>query len=111
MPHPRRWSRTRSLRCWSQSRCSSLLGDLRDLERLGLLGVVRVLGAGVDLELRDQLITQTVLGKHAADRLLDRLAGILVEQVTVGDGLESARVAAVAVGQLVGALVARQGDL
>src|SRR5690242_15418111 len=45
-----------------------LLGDLGDLERLGLLRLVRVLGAGVDLELAHELPAQAVLRQHAPHR-------------------------------------------
>src|SRR5690606_23094947 len=81
-----------------------LLGDLRDLERLGLLGGVRMIRAGVDLQLGDQLTAETVLRQHAANRLLDRLAGVLLEQVAVSDLLESTGVTTVAVDVLVRAL-------
>src|SRR3984885_10001358 len=37
------------------------------LERLGLLGRVRMVGAGIDLELAQLLAAQRVLGQHAAD--------------------------------------------
>src|SRR3546814_10405185 len=72
--------------------CSSDL-DLRDLERGGLLGRVRVLGAGVDLELLQHLAAQAVLGEHAPDGLLDGLAGVLLEELTDGGRGETSRVA------------------
>src|SRR5690606_2242187 len=60
---------------------------------------------------RDELTAETVLRQHAANRLLDRLAGVLLEQVAVGDLLESTGVTTVAVDVLVRALVARQSNL
>ena len=48
-----------------------LLRDLGDLERHRLLRLVRVLGAGVDLELRELLTAELVVGQHALDGLLD----------------------------------------
>src|SRR3954452_5125068 len=85
-----------------------LLGDLRDLEGLRLLGRVRVLGAGVDLELAELLATQARLGDHPADGLLDRTLGVLLEQLDVADGPQTAGVAGVPVGTLLLALGARQ---
>ena len=68
-------------------------------------------GAGVDLELLQHLTAEAVLGEHAPDGLLDGLAGVLLEQLADRRGGEAARVAGVAVGQLVGRLVAGEGDL
>ena len=42
-----------------------------ELKRLGFLGVMRVFAAFVDLELAVHLSTQSVVWKHAFDRLLD----------------------------------------
>src|SRR3954454_18753259 len=58
-----------------------LLGDLRDLERLGLLGRVRVLRAGVHLELLEHLAAEAVLREHPPDGVLDGLAGVLLQQL------------------------------
>src|SRR6188768_359458 len=93
------------------SKGRGLLGDLGDLEGDGLLGLVRMRGTRVDLELLDDLSTQLVLGEHAPDGLLDDLASVLVEQLPDRGGGEAPRVARVAVGELVGQLVAGQGDL
>src|SRR5665811_2092689 len=87
------------------------LGDLGDRVRLGLLCSVRVLRTRVDLQLAQQLAAELVLREHAPHGALDDLAGILVQQLAVRDGLEAARTGSVAVGHLVGALRPRQGDL
>src|SRR5512144_2635484 len=58
-----------------------LLGDLRDLERLGLLGLVRVLRAGVHLQLLEHLAAETVLREHPPHGLLDRAARVLLEEL------------------------------
>src|SRR5680860_1398395 len=58
-----------------------LLGDLVDLERLRGLRDVRVVRAGVHLQLRDLLTTEAILGEHAPDGLLDGGAGVLVEHL------------------------------
>src|SRR5919107_5170400 len=94
---------------WSAAR--SLLRELGDLEGLRLLGLVRVLRAGVHLQLLDHLPAQPVLREHAPDRLLDGLAGVLLQQVADGDLGEAAGVAGVAVDLLGLPLVAGQGDL
>ena len=44
------------------------LGRERDVERLGLLGFVRMLGPGVDLEVAELLPRQLVLGQHPLHR-------------------------------------------
>jgi len=76
-----------------------------------LLGGVRMLGTCVDLELGCHLATQAIVRQHAGDRLAHGLGWLLVQEITVGTGLETARVARVAVDHLVGELVARQHDL
>src|SRR5690242_1182595 len=75
------------LRGWPE-----LLRDLGDLERHRLLGSVRVLVARVDLQLREHLTAQGVLGNHALDGLLDSLLRVVTEQVVVADGTQTARV-------------------
>src|SRR5512141_672252 len=81
----------------SQSVRVRLLRDLRDLERLGLLGGVGVFRTRVHLQLLDDLTPQLVVGDHALDRVLDRAARVLREQVGVRRGAQTARVAGVAV--------------
>src|SRR4051812_20127716 len=83
-----------------------LLGDLRDLERLGLLGRVRVLRAGVHLELLQHLAAEAVLREHPPDGVLDGLAGVLLQQLTDRGGAQTAGEAGVPVGELLGRLVA-----
>src|SRR5690606_2043095 len=46
-----------------------------DIQRLGLLSGVRVLGTGVHLEFLDHGVAQRTLGQHALDGLLDGAAG------------------------------------
>src|SRR6478735_1553164 len=70
-----------------------LLGDLLDLEGDGLLGLVRVVRPGVDLQLLQHLTAELVLGEHAPDGLLDGLAGVLLEDLADRGGREAARVA------------------
>src|SRR3954452_18275328 len=96
---------------WSTGWVGELLGDLLDLERRGLLGLVRVLGAGVHLELAEDLAAEAVLGEHPPHRLLDGPARVLLEQLAVGGRRQTARVARVPVGQLLGRLVAGERDL
>ena len=88
-----------------------MLGDLVEGVRLGLLRRVRVLRTAVHLELGELLTADAVLGQHAADGLLDRALRVLREELVVRDGLESARVAGVAVRLLLLELLTRQGDL
>src|SRR6516225_9437968 len=57
---------------------------LRQLERLRLLGGVRVVGAGVDLELAQHLAAEGVLGQHAAHRTAHQLGRLLGQQLLVG---------------------------
>ena len=92
-------------------RWPELLGDLVELEGLGLVRTVRVLRAGVDLELGQLLSRQLVLGEHALDGLLDRTLGALGEQLGVGGRGEAAGVVRVAVRDLLLQLVAGEGDL
>src|SRR5271166_1958849 len=83
-----------------------LLGDLSDLERDGLLRLVRVLGTRVDLELAQHLPAQGVLRQHSPYRLGDGLGRIGGHQVAVGDGPQSAWVTGMPVRALVSELVA-----
>ena len=89
----------------------ALLGYLGDLVLLGLLRSVRVLGAGVDLELLDQLAAQPVLGEHAPDGQLDGASRVTVEQLAVADGPEATGASRVRVRELVGPLVPGERDL
>src|SRR5690606_12359251 len=93
---------------WCQGR---LLRDLGDLERLGLLGAVRVLRAGVDLELAQLGPTERGLGQHAAHGLLDDALRVSREQLGIALGLEATRITGVAVGDLVLTLAPGERDL
>src|SRR5262245_42188217 len=53
-------------------------------QRLGLLGRVRMLGPGVDLELGEHVPAEGVLGEHARHRLLDHALGLTVADVGGG---------------------------
>src|SRR3954451_21179164 len=72
---------------------------------------MRVLSAGVDLQLLDDLPRQLVVREHALDGHLDRLLGARAQQLLVADLLEAARVARVAVRDLGLPLVAGQRHL
>src|SRR5688572_5178853 len=45
-------------------------------QRLGLLGRVRMLGPGIDLQLGEHVAAEGVLGEHARHRLLDQALGL-----------------------------------
>ena len=73
---------------------------------------MRVLGAGIDVQLLDLLAAEHVLGQHPLDRLLDQLLGPgALEDLRRGALLDPAGVAGVPVVDLLGALVAGQRDL
>src|SRR5690606_10999648 len=82
-----------------------------DFQRLGLLSGVRMLGAGINLELLGHGVTQRTLGQHALDRFLQRASGkTLLHFLEVGLG-DSAGVARVAVVALVLRLVSGYDDI
>src|SRR3954468_3479735 len=87
------------------------LGHLLDLEGLGLLRSVGVLGACVDLELGEHLPAEAVVRQHPLDGALDDAVGVRAQLVADVDRLEAARVTGVPVGDLVLALGAGQRDL
>ena len=91
-------------------RQSAPLGDLAQAQCLGLLSLVRVLGAGVDLELPGHRAPEPVLRQHPSDRLLDREGGLLGEELGVLGLGEAARVPRVPVRDLGLALAARDLD-
>src|SRR5262249_11818308 len=80
-------------------------------ERLRLLCGVRVLGAGVDLQLRQLLAAEAVAREHALDRLTEHLGRHALELVAQPALPEAPRVARVPVVQLVVELVPCHGDL
>src|SRR5690349_5807402 len=70
-------------------------------ERLGLLGLVRVLRAGVDLQLRQLLAAEPVARQHALDRLAEHLRGPALELLAQRARAKAARIPGVAVVDLV----------
>ena len=71
---------------------------------------MRMVRAGVDLELAELLRAEAVPRQHALDGAADDLFGPPLEQVAEGLLLEALRVAAVADVELARALVAGDGD-
>src|ERR1700677_59924 len=88
-----------------------LLCDLRDLVRLRLLRLMRVIRTRVHLELGQGLAAERVLRQHAADGLLDRALRVLGHQLAIGNRVQAARVTGVTVRLLLLELVAGQRDL
>src|SRR4051812_43568323 len=80
-------------------------------EGLGLLRGVRVVRAGVDLQLGEELTAEDALREHALDRLGDRQGGLAVEEFFVGLDAEAAGLAAVVVVVLLLELAAGEQDL
>src|ERR671914_116261 len=78
-------------------------------ERLGRLRGVRVLGARVDLELRDLRAREPVAGEHALDRLAEHLRRLPVELLAQRPAAKPARVARVTVVPLLIELLAGDG--
>src|SRR5580692_8538408 len=98
---------------WRPSWCAWSAGAAgrRQVERLGLLGGVGMVGPGVDLQLGEHLAAEGVLGQHAAHGAADQLGRLLVEQLRVAGGAQSAGVTAVAVGHLRVGLARGEDDL
>ena len=92
--------------CARRSRGSPRRPSGLDLQRLRFLRDVRVLGPGVDLELRDLLARQPVAGHHAFDGQPDDLLRAPGQHLLERARAQPARVAGVAVVALVLALVA-----
>src|SRR5438477_9735806 len=80
-------------------------------ERFRLLRGMRMHRAGVALELLDHGVAERSLGQHALDRLFKRAAGKALLHLPEGDGANAARIAAMAVIELLVDLVARDLDL
>ena len=78
---------------------------------LRLLRRVRVRRAGVALELLQHLVAERALGQHALDGLLERAAGEALLHLREIGRRDAARVAAVAVVELVLGLVAGDAEL
>src|SRR5437588_899967 len=81
-----------------------------EVENLGRLGDVGVLGPGVDLELAQHLAAERALGQHAAHGFAHRLLGLGGQNVGVALLLQTARVAGMPVHHLLGGLVGRDHD-
>src|SRR5437764_14358100 len=62
---------------------SVLLASAGQVESLGRLGGVRVLGPGIDLELAQHLTAEGALGQHAAHGLAHGLFGLARRDVGV----------------------------
>ena len=71
---------------------------------------MRVLGAGVDVELAHDLATETILWNHALHGVEDQLDRVLVEEGLPRRRLQAARVTRVVVRELLGRLVGGQDD-
>jgi len=70
----------------------SLLLNFQGLRKLGRM---RVFGAGVNLQLQELLAAELGARQHAANGLANDFFGLLLEHLTQGPGLDSARVATV----------------
>src|SRR5690554_1825016 len=82
-----------------------------DFQRFGLLSSVRMLGAGINLELLGHGVTERALGQHALDRFLERTTGkTLLHLLEVGFS-DTARIAGVTIVLLVMRLVAGHDDV
>ena len=78
----------------------------------GLLGDMRMLGAGIDAQVLHLAAAERAARDHALDRLLDDALGeTALEQLARGALLDAARMAGVPVVDLVGELLAGEGDL
>src|SRR5579862_1087309 len=109
--HPAAGSRARPKSCACRCRGIERSRSLVSLQRLRVLGLVRVLGAGVDLQLRDLLPREPVLGEHPLDRDADHLGRAPVELLAERAAAQAAGIARVAVVPLLVELVSRHLDL
>src|SRR5450756_2826673 len=83
-----------------------------DIERLGLLGLVRMLGAGVDPQITELNAAKRSARNHALDGLLDHARGeTALEDRLGGTFLDAADEAGMVVIDLVLALAAGQHDV
>src|SRR4051794_39078170 len=81
--------------------------DGGEVKRLRALGGVRMLGTRVHLELAEHLPAQRALRQHALDGPAHGLLRLLLQEVGVRLGAQTARVAGVAVDELAISLVRR----
>src|SRR6202012_5783998 len=95
----------------SSARRSWLLRDLLDLKGHRRLGLVRVIGPRVHLQLAKRLPAERVLWQHAPDRLLDDPLGVLLHQLAIAARPQATRVPGVPIRPLLLQLVAAQRDL
>ena len=84
---------------------------LLDLEHFGVLRLVRMLRAGVDLELAELGAPELVVGEHAAHGVADDLLGAASLELGVRLALDAAGIARVVVVHLLLGLVAGHDDL
>jgi hypothetical protein len=87
------------------------LSDLVESVGLRTLSGVRVLGANVDLQLGELLAAQRGLRKHPAYCLFNGAYGVLLEELGVGDSLQTTRVTRVTVSHLLVEFLTGQGHL
>src|SRR3954463_13920629 len=87
------------------------LNSLLQIQWLGILRLVRVLRAGVDLQLRGLLTRKLVLREHALDRAPNDLRRPAIELFAQRAALQPAGIARVAVVHLLVELVPRDRDL
>src|SRR5436190_9231083 len=88
-----------------------LTSGIVELEGLGLLGGVRVIGARVDLELLVNLAAERTLGEHTPDRTQDEVGRVALDQLLGGLRAQAAREQRVVAVELARPLLARQLDL
>src|SRR5690606_7211452 len=98
-------------RGWPYSNLLNLADAPLNFERLRLLCGVRVLRAGVDAQLADDAPAQAVVRQHTPDGLLDHLLRPRRHHLAGRAGLQTARITAVAVVQLLLELVAGEADV
>src|SRR4051794_36247410 len=91
--------------------CAIWLNSLLQVQRLRILRPVRMLGAGVDLQLRQLLRGEAVLRQHSLDGLAQHLGGPALELLAQRALLEPAGIPGVAVVDLLVELVAGDRDL
>src|SRR5205085_11617684 len=91
--------------------CAIWLKSLLQVQGLRVLRPVRMLGTGVDLELRQLAARQLVLGEHPLDGQADHLGRAPVELLAERAAREAAGIAGVPVVALLVELRARRHDL
>lgn len=87
------------------------MGEVSEFVGLDLLGLVRMLGTGVDLELSENRATEAVVGDHSADGTLDEKFGTAGADLRNRLALLAADVTGVAGVDLVVLLVAGETHL